>query len=48
MVTIERIINGYVATFKNTENKKIKLFFPSLDALTVWLSDQFEIKKETK
>lgn len=46
MVTIEKIINGYIAMFKNTNNEDVKLYFENLDKLQEWLKNQFEgVKK---
>jgi hypothetical protein len=42
MFTVEKIINGYVVEFKNTDNKTVKVFFPSADALALWIKSQFE------
>lgn len=44
MFTVEKIVNGYVIEFKNTENKMIKVYFVNADALTVWIKSQFEVE----
>lgn len=41
-VTIEKIINGYIIIFNNTENVKIKMYFATFVQLTEWLKNQFE------
>lgn len=48
MVKIEKIANGYIAIFKNSENITIKLYFQSISSLAEWLNIQFETKKEEK
>ena len=48
MVKIEKIANGYIAIFKNTDDKIIKFYFQSIDAFSDWLKTQFEVKKEEK
>lgn len=42
MIKIEKIANGYLVIFKNTEKLIIKLFFPNLDELNKWMKVQFE------
>ena len=42
MFTVEKIANGYIIEFKNTENKTVKVYFPNADALAVWIKAQFE------
>lgn len=42
MVTIEKIINGYIVKFKNTEKIEVKVYFESFEKLTEWLKNQFE------
>ena len=42
MITIEKIANGYIVMFKNTDNIKVKLFFPSFQDLTNWMKTQLE------
>jgi hypothetical protein len=46
MVKIEKISNGYIASFKNTEEKTVKLFFPTIDTFADFLKEQLEPKKE--
>lgn len=41
MVEIEQISNGFILSFMNPENKKIKLYFETFDSLTIWLKQQF-------
>ena len=48
MVKIEKIHNGYLIHFKNTENVRIKLYFSTLDSIHDWLKLQFEPIKEQK
>lgn len=48
MVTIEKITNGYIVNFKNTNNQTVKLFFPDLETFSTWLKEQFEGKKDNK
>lgn len=42
MFTVEKIVNGYIVEFKNTDNKTVKLYFVNADALNVWIKSQFE------
>ena len=42
MFTVEKIVNGYIIEFKNTDNKNVKIYFVNADALTVWIKSQFE------
>lgn len=44
MFTVEKIVNGYVIGFKNTDNKNIKIYFANADALIVWIKSQFEVQ----
>jgi hypothetical protein len=42
MIKIEKISNGYLLIFKNTDNKLIRYFMPSLNDVTTFLKQQFE------
>lgn len=42
MIRIEKITNGYILTFKNTDNILIKYFLPSLTEVNEFLKKQFE------
>ena len=44
MISIEKIANGYISIFKNTDNVEIKLYFPNYDELSKWIKTQFEGK----
>ena len=46
MITIEKIINGYIVMFKNTDNIDVKVFFPTFEELTTWMKTQLEPEKK--
>lgn len=41
-VHLEKITNGYVATFKTQDQKIAKLHFAVFEQLAQWLKDNFE------
>ncbi len=47
MFTVEKIVNGYIIEFKNTDGKNVKVYFPTADALAAWIKSQFEPTQTT-
>lgn len=46
MLKLEKIANGYVVSFRNTENVRMKVYFPTLEAVYDWMKIQFEPPKK--
>lgn len=41
MIKIEKIANGFIVIFNNTDNLRVKLYFPTYKDMETWLSQQF-------
>ena len=42
MLKVEKIANGYVVSFMNTDNVRVKVYFPTFDNMCQWMKNQFE------
>ena len=47
MINIEKIANGYIIEFENTEKAKIKLYFEKYDEMSAWIKSQIDITATT-